>query len=461
MVNVFGGSSHRVHGIRGPPGPPGPQGPRGSGKRGPIGPAGPPGKIGKIGPRGEDGPRGEQGVPGARGEVGPPGRVGSPGPAGPPGADGREGPRGSDGSRGERGEAGPPRERGADGREGPRGERGEVGPQGARGMDGKAGPPGKRGEAGPPGQRGADGKEGPRGSDGSRGERGEAGPPGVRGADGKEGARGPRGERGLPGPSSSLEEMCKWMPNLILNNLQTHEEQCCLFIEDLDKDIERSPDGFYIRKWISRTGRGTALSPGMRASSDLVVAPKGRHALSFHRKKTEYIIYDLPLLYHDKTSFGYICVTFRTSSAVDQALLTNYRDESSHFVEIYVTDQLIGIKMKKQGSTEVFHYPIQHHNVDWTTFYLEYKRGANTGRTAFTYYINNSEVADGEFSAEYDTDPVDFLLGGRFDETHWFTGEILSLETYHRWNNKDNEPRFIPACLRQLIRENQYVYKWK
>ena len=128
-----------------------------------------------------------------------------------------------------------------------------------------------------------------------------------------------------------------------------------------------------------------------------------------------------------------------------------------HFVEIYVTDQVIGIKLMKQGSQEI--YPIQHHNIDWTTFYLEYKRGGNKD-TAFKYYINNYEDP-GEFSAEYDADFGDFLLGGRFDETHWFTGEIASLETYHRWNNKDDNPQFMPPCLRQLILKNQYVYKWK
>ena len=450
MVNVFGGSAHRDRGSRGPPGPPGPQGPRGSGKRGPPGPEGPPGKIGKTGPRGAAGSRGERGPVGERGPIG---------------ERGEEGARGQDGPRGE---VGPQGDAGPGGEQGERGERGEMGPRGELGPRGERGAQGVRGEEGARGEEGSRGEVGPRGEIGPRGDTGPAGEQGERGERGETGPRGERGRRGERGPSTaaSMEEMCKWMPHLILDNLQTYEEQCCLFIEDVSKDIVRDHDD-YIRKWVSRTGRGNAESPGMRASGDLVAIPqRGRHALSFHRKKTEYIIYDLPLLYHDKTSFGYICVTFRTSSAEDQALLTNYRDASSHFVEIYVTDQVIGIKMKKQGSgaEETFHYPIQHHNVDWTTFYLEYKRGGKTSageKTAFTYYINNSEEAGGEFSAEYDADSGDFLLGGRFDETHWFTGEIASLETYHKWNSKDDTPRFIPSCLRRLIRENQYVYNWK
>ena len=480
MVNVFGET--RRGGMRGPRGPEGPMGPTGHGKRGPVGrqgppgPEGPPGKIGKIGPRGE---RGEIGPQGQDGKAGPRGERGD---VGPQGQDGKAGPRGERGDVGPKGEKGSKGDRGEEGKEGPRGEQGSKGDSGSKGERGEAGPRGERGDVGPKGEkgskgdRGEEGKEGPRGEQGSKGdsgpkgERGEAGSTGDRGEEGKEGPRGergpqgergPRGERGRSGKSDALVEMCKWMPHLILENLQMHEEQCCLFIEDLRRDIERDNDD-YIRKWFSRTGKGNALSPGMRASVDLVAVPKaGRKALSFHRKETEYIIYDLPLLYHDKTSYGYICVTFRTSSAEDQALLTNYRDSSSHFVEIYATDQVIGIKLRKQGSSEIFHYPIQHHNEDWTTFYLEYSRGGDTGKTAFKYYINNSEESDGEFSAEYDADTNDFLLGGRFDETHWFKGEIASLETYHKWDSKDDKPHFIPACLRQLIRENQYVYNWK
>ena len=77
-----------------------------------------------------------------------------------------------------------------------------------------------------------------------------------------------RGPRGLPGTKGSkgdsgksgMEELCSWMPNTVLKNLQEQEEVCCFFIEDLEKDVKRT--GNDVTEWISRgaTKRNLALS---------------------------------------------------------------------------------------------------------------------------------------------------------------------------------------------------------
>ena len=332
---------------------------------------------------------------------------------------------------------------------GPRGPPGPPGPSG----HGKRGPVGRPGPPGPDGPPGKVGKIGPRGERGEIGPRGEKGDQGLKGEDGKDGGIGPQGKvgpKGAVGPAGSINDLCKWMPETVLDNLQKKEQNCHLVIEDTGKDIKRDNDGNII-EWISRTGKCNATSDEY-FSKDLVKLPNGKHAIAF--KENRYFIEDLDLINNHNNSYGYICITFRTSNSHEQALITNYQDAKDEYVEILATDTEIGFTCT--NTKKPFRYIIQHANHNWTTFFLEYSAGNKC--TAFRYVINGDEDT-GEFSMENIEDECAGCgLGGRFDDTHFLHGEIASFVSYHK-KHAHNEGKFMPSSLRHLIISNQMIAK--
>ena len=345
------------------------------------------------------------------------------GPPGPPGPSGH-------GKRGPVGRPGPPGPPGKIGKVGPRGEHGEKGERGLKGEDGTDG---KDGERGSPGQRGT---RGPKGDTGSRGEPGE---------------RGKVGPKGDVGPAGSIKDMCTWMSDTVLNNLQKTEEECHLVIEDTSKDIERDGERF-IREWVSRTGKCNATADADFASKDLVKLPNDREAIIFH--KNRYFIEDLVLIPHDRGSWGYICITFRTSSSQNQAVVSNYQDAQENYVEIYATDTEIGLTSTL--TKQPFHYIIQHVNRNWTTFFLEYI--GSEKNTTFKYDINDGEDTDTFSMENIDGEVEGIAIGARLDDTHFLQGEIASFVSYHREHAHTNG-KFMPTSLRKLIISHQMVEK--
>ena len=91
--------------------------------------------------------------------------------------------------------------------------------------------------------------------------------------------RGPRGPRGIPG---TISDLCIWMPQTILKNLQENDEVCCFFIADLHKDIKRK--GSDITEWISRSHNKSNLT-AERASKSIVQLPNERYALTFIKNR--------------------------------------------------------------------------------------------------------------------------------------------------------------------------------
>ena len=70
----------------------------------------------------------------------------------------------------------------------------------------------------------------------------ERGPKGERGAPGPSGTSGSRGPKGLKsGPRKSgggggIDDMCRWIPDLVLEQFQ-EREYCCFKIADVLKDL--------------------------------------------------------------------------------------------------------------------------------------------------------------------------------------------------------------------------------
>ena len=336
---------------------------------------------------------------------------------------------------------------------GPRGPPGPMGPagHGKRGPPGRLGPPGPEGPPGKVGKIGPQGKRGDRGDKGSKGDRGEEGRAGPKGQEGKAGPTGEKGPKGDPGPAGSINDLCVWMPHTVLNNLQRAEEECHLVIEDTSKDIERDGERF-IREWVSRTGKCNATADADFASKDLVKLPNDREAIIFH--KNRYFIEDLVLIPHDRGSWGYICITFRTSSSQNQAVVSNYQDAQENYVEIYATDTEIGLTSTL--TKQPFHYIIQHVNRNWTTFFLEYI--GSEKNTTFKYDINDGEDTDTFSMENIDGEVEGIAIGARLDDTHFLQGEIASFVSYHREHAHTNG-KFMPTSLRKLIISHQMVEK--
>ena len=149
------------------------------------------------------------------------------------------------------------------------------------------------------------------------------------GSGGFQAPRGPRGPRGIPG---TIEDLCEWLPQTTLKNLQENEEVCCLFIEDPTKDIKRKGSG--IQQWINRSHSNPNLT-AERASKDIIQVSEHRYALAF--KKNRYISDDLLFIPNHSGTYGFICVTFQTSENHEQVILSNVEKENKYFHEIYVT----------------------------------------------------------------------------------------------------------------------------
>ena len=259
------------------------------------------------------------------------------------------------------------------------------------------------------------------------------------------GSRGPRGITGQPG---SIRDMCTWMPSTILKNIQQNEETCCFFIAaDPSKDIKRT--GTDIQKWISRSSKKSNLIAEKPAKS-LMELPNGRHALEF--KNARYINEDLLLIQNHPGSYGFICVTFRTSSDKEQILLSNFEDDTNQdFHEIATTTTTITISGKEKGIAKVV--PIQYSCRNWTTFFLEY---TVLGRqTQFTYIINNDSKSTGDFTFDSVQEmTTGFAVGGRYNNTHFLQGEISSIEMYHVGTKNNQNP---PHSLKDLVIKNQLI----
>ena len=65
----------------------------------------------------------------------------------------------------------------------------------------------------------------------------------IPGPIGPTGARGPKGRKG-DGGSSGIDDMCRWMPKLVLEQFQ-QDEACCFTLANPQKDLQVGTGGGY------------------------------------------------------------------------------------------------------------------------------------------------------------------------------------------------------------------------
>ena len=362
------------------------------------------------------------------------------------------GDRGKGGPQGERGPIGPPGSRGIPGPAGAVGGRGSRGIEGEKGDSGKDGSVGSRGIPGPAGAVGSRGSRGIKGEKGDSGKDGSVGSRGIPGPVGSVGSRGPRGQDGNPG-AAGIDDMCKWLPNMVLKHLREEEEKCCLLLTNPEKDIKRKGDD--IVEWISRSNTNFNAKPVDHPSKDIVRISDERFALDFNNSPywTDGIVLS-PDGY--KNAYTYVCVTFRVQgSEEEQTIISNFDSDNPQlsFREITATNSEIRIWGVKNG--ELSYVTIQHVTREWTTLFVEWYTSPEINRG--TYNINNNELT-GEFTCQTPSmvEELKVSIGGRYDKTRLLTGAISALEIYSV-EDSTTEDGMLPKPLKQLIIENQLI----
>ena len=291
------------------------------------------------------------------------------------------------------------------------------------------------------------GNESVRGRDGARG------PPGMQGNTGPAGPAGPAGSRGPRGEDGSIKDLCTWMPNTLLKNLQKNEEEACFFITDVNKDIVRSGDD--IKQWTSRNRRTHLNLVADKPSKKLSTLSNGRHALVFNGA-SRYTNDDIDLLANHSGSHGFVCITFYVSEIAEheeQTLLSNWDGDDSNindWHEISITKAGINIWGIENEKVKCVTIPHTIHK-KWTTLFIEQvtTRKQMQGR----YVINNDSKLSGSFTFDrYLGMYTGCNVGSRDDDTRFFKGEIASIEMYHGEGKS-----YIPQTVKDLIIKNQLI----
>ena len=272
------------------------------------------------------------------------------------------------------------------------------------------------------------------------GDRGKKGTRGERGAMGPTGRQGPRGERGPEGEAGSFDDLCSWMPNSVLKQLQEEEEMCYSLTSESDVKREEGE----IVEWKCRNKKHDSIKADI-ASKDLIEV-SGGYAIGFNRNRYKE---EEMLMFQCLTGYsGYLCITFRVSGEEEQTLMTNFQegDRFHQFHEISATRDEIriwGCKNKQPTFTS-----IKHDCRGWTTLFIEYK--VSPSELKGTYNIDGTQ---GEFT--FDRPYVcrsGTFIGGRSDGTKFLTGAIHAIERYSMESKQD-----LPYILKDLIIKGQKI----
>ena len=144
---------------------------------------------------------------------------------------------------------------------------------------------------------------------------------GDRGAspDTRPGPCGPRGTKEDPG-KSGIEDMCRWIPDLTLEQFQKRET-CCFLFKDPAKDLTKTAGGAYVT-WISRSG--SKMNGIYKPSEKVLYISKTHNALVFI--KLLYEVKDAVL--SPVKSHVSLCVTYLVLGDEDQTIVTNYNKDN-------------------------------------------------------------------------------------------------------------------------------------
>ena len=274
------------------------------------------------------------------------------------------------------------------------------------------------------------------GSRGARGAPGPAGPPGPRGL------KGAKGDPGKSGGGGGIDDMCRWVPDIVIRQFEEHET-CCFKITDVSKDLHKGAGGAYVT-WISRSA----------SKKNAVADYPSKHVLHISKEQNA-LVFDKSLYYVDgivvtplAPSYVYMCVTFQVEGEHDQTIVSNYDPANPHtpFREISASNKEIRIWDAKTDSSYV---PIEHKTKknEWTTVFVEWSDHDGS------YYVNGKEIV-GVFTCKgVGFQSTGINIGGRYDGSHSLKGAISSLEIYVVGKSHGG----VPDALKNLIISRQLI----
>ena len=295
-------------------------------------------------------------------------------------------------------------------------------------------------------------------NDGVSGLRGARGPVGPVGPEGEEGPRGPRGEKGDMGPSG-LEELCKWLPDFTLRELQK-TESCCYFFPRDGSGYEKS--GSVIEKMLSHSTHPALLDHSVDA---VAVEKKGcnntipishdRFALRFEGDML-YRGTGIQLV-NPNHAWVCLCVTFQVTAQYDQWIVSTGPSGGDSVRAVTATPSKIRVWGCDDDEGPPF-VEISYPKSSWVTIMVEW---SNRGDRIGSVNVNNGQSLTEFTCKELDPTKVinDIVIGARcfstdaFEATMHMQGDFAALEVYA---SKDEKSR-LPNCMKNSIIQNQMV----
>lgn len=249
------------------------------------------------------------------------------------------------------------------------------------------------------------------------------------------GQRGPRGPMGPQGLKGSIADMCEWMPNSVVKDIQKYDELGCYFITDADKDLKKKTSK--VSEWVTRCEDGANLL----VVKDIKNVEKCLNRFALNLANSRLGAEDIDFLANTPGTSGFMCITFNTSDDDDRVLISNYgKDHSKDYHEVCVSSSNIIITINQH--VEI----IQHKCHTWTTLFIGYASDAHT-----THYHYNVGGVTGSFTGSVNKDPISGLsVGARSDDSKPMTGQISCLEIYVR-----SVPTLLPHSIERVLIQNQ------
>ena len=269
------------------------------------------------------------------------------------------------------------------------------------------------------------------------------------GSRGPRGLSGTKGDKGDPG-TSGIDDVCRWLPNIALNELRINES-CCFTLAEPKKDLLVGQGGSYV-KWLSKSkSKHDAIA--VRASKQVLHISDKHNALIFDNSL--YRVDNVVLSLYNPHSYVCVCVTYQIDGESDQVIISNYDDANPDdpFRAISASSKEIRIWGTKTRSSYISIKHVVGKN-EWTTLLVEW---SNINDNRCMFILNGKD--NGVFTGQ-DVEPFEattFTIGGRYgDSPQSLKGAISSLDFYTgKETRKDDDG--VPDALKRLIIQNQMV----
>ena len=267
---------------------------------------------------------------------------------------------------------------------------------------------------------------------------------------GETGPRGPKGSKGDAG-SSGIDDMCRWLPKLVLEQFQK-DEICCFTLEDPGKDLKKGAGGGGYSTWLSHS-KAKMNAVAIKPSKHIINISKTHNALRFENSlyKVDGAIIS-PLPYTSKHNYTCVCVTFQVEGENDQFLFADWQNWSTTFRGVSASSKEIRIWGVKNNELPYLSIPHEAKRSEWTTLLVEW---SNINGNRGTYILNDKKEL-GDFTCQdvYFMVSVILSIGGKIDGTHLLKGAISALEIYVGDKTREN---CVPDKLKHIILSSQLI----